>query len=106
MPPIPVRKLIEVPMKGRILLFALIVLLGCSAGHNEKTKAVPETFEIGESVYVCGCPMMCCNSISRSPGGRCTCNVPLKQGTISRIQGGIAFVKVSGREKPVFIKNR
>jgi hypothetical protein len=96
--------------KGLILLFVLTVLCGCSAGHNENPKAVVEEFKIGEVVWVCGCPMMCCQSISRDQNGRCSCNFPLKKGTVSKVnkvKSGKVYVQVSvsGREKVFFIKN-
>jgi hypothetical protein len=86
-----------------IVLFVLIVLLGCTSGRNESPKAIQEQFEIGETVYVCGCPMICCNAISKTPGGRCPCNFPLRQGTVTKSQDGKVYVNVSGREKR-FIK--
>jgi hypothetical protein len=93
--------------KGIPILIALLMLLGCSGGRSENPKTVLEEFEVGESAYVCGCPLMCCNSISRIPGGRCTCNVPLRKGTVSRIQDGRVYVKIDdGREKRFFIPNR
>jgi hypothetical protein len=97
----------ECPLKkGMIVLFALIILLGCTPGRNESPKAIQEKFEIGETVYVCGCPMMCCNSISKNPNGRCACNFPLRQGTVARIQNGKLYVNVSGRQKTFFITSR
>ncbi len=92
--------------KGIFILSAMIILLGCSAGRSENQNIAVEKYEIGESVYVCGCPMMCCNSISKAPKGRCSCNFPLKQGKVSRVQRGIVYVHVSGLEKPFFVKNR
>jgi len=92
--------------KGMIVLFALIVLLGCSSGRNENPKAVLETYEVGDTVYVCGCPMMCCNAISKTPGGRCPCNFPLRQGTVKKIQDGKVYVNVSGREKRFLMTSR
>lgn len=94
------------PMKKRmIILLAILALLGCAVEKNDKPKVVLSDLKIGESVYVCGCPMMCCNSISRSPG-RCICNVPLKPGTVARIKNGKVYVAVSGREKVFFIGKR
>ncbi|MDD5167951.1 MAG: hypothetical protein PHN75_03960 [Syntrophales bacterium] len=89
-----------------IILVALIVLLGCTTGHNENPKAELEKLKIGETVYVCGCPMMCCNVIHKTPNGRCLCNVPLKEGIVSRIQDGKVHVKVSNREKSFLITGR
>ena len=84
--------------KWMIVLLVWIVLLGCTAEHNDKPKVVLDNLRIGESVYVCGCPMMCCNSIARKPG-RCTCNVPLRQGIVTLIRDSKVHVTVSGREK-------
>lgn len=93
--------------RGIPILIALLLLLGCSTGRNETAKNPLEEFKAGEPAYVCGCPLMCCNSISRVPGGRCTCNVPLRKGTVSRIQDGKVYVKIDdGREKRFFIPNR
>ncbi len=92
--------------KWMIILFVVIVLAGCSAGRDENPKARLESFEVGESVYVCGCPMMCCNSVSREPG-RCACNVPLRKGSVSKIHDGRVHVKIDdGREKRFFITKR
>lgn len=91
-------------MKQWLLIpFILIILMGCSGNQNGKPGALFEKYNIGESVYICGCPMMCCNSISRSPRGRCACNMPLRQGIVSRIQNGRLYVNVSGREKVFFV---
>ncbi|MCK9392430.1 MAG: hypothetical protein M0Q01_12800 [Syntrophales bacterium] len=92
--------------KGAIILFVLICILSCNAGRKENPEVVLEKLVVGETVYVCGCPMMCCNSISRNPKGRCTCNVPLKQGIVSRIKDGKVYVIVSGRGKTFTIPSR
>mgnify|MGYP001485603224 CR=1 FL=1 len=93
--------------QGLIVLIALIALLGCTADRNEFPKASLEKLKVGETVYVCGCPMMCCNSISKIAGGRCDCNQPLRKGTVSRIQDGRVYVNIDdGREKRFFLKNR
>jgi hypothetical protein len=97
----------SVVKQGLIILIALIVLLGCTASRNETQTADIEKLEIGETVYVCGCPMMCCNSISKTAGGRCACNHPLRKATVSRVRDGRVYVKIDdGREKRFFIKNR
>ena len=93
--------------KGIIILIALLIIPGCAPGGNEIKTADPEKLKIGETVYVCGCPMMCCNTISRAPGGRCACNVPLKKGSVSGIRDGMVYVKADdGREKRFMIKDR
>jgi hypothetical protein len=99
---------IDGPMKKTIItLIALLVLLGCMASRNEMSSADLEQFKIGDTAYVCGCPMMCCNSISRKPGGRCNCNNPMKKGIVSRIQDGRVYVRIAdGREKSFFINHR
>ena len=96
------------PMKKRLIIpIALVILLGCTAGRNEFPKAALDKLDVGEAVYVCGCPMMCCNSITKLAGGRCDCNQPLRKGTVSRIQDGRVYVKIDdGREKRFFINNR
>lgn len=96
----PDREIKECPMKKVIIiLFMLITLPGCTPALNENTHVDYSKLKVGETVYVCGCPDMCCNSISKNPGGYCECNFPLKQGTVSKIQNGLIYVKVSGREK-------
>jgi hypothetical protein len=93
--------------QGVIFLIAFIVLLGCTPGRNDVQTADLSKLKTGETVYVCGCPMMCCNSISRTAGGRCDCNQPLQKGTVSRIQDDRVYVRIDdGREKRFFIKNR
>ncbi len=93
--------------KGLIIMIALIVLLGCTGGRTDIQPADLEKLEIGEAAYICGCPMMCCNSISRVPGGRCACTVPLRKGTVSAIREGMVYVTIDdGRQKRFFIKRR
>jgi hypothetical protein len=90
-----------------IAIVAATLLFGCSSPRqDENLLAAFEEYQIGETVYVCGCPMMCCNSISRNPDGRCLCNMPLRKGTVSRIQDHLIIVTVFGREKVIFLKNR
>jgi hypothetical protein len=90
-----------------ILIVTATLLIGCGPSRqDEKPPLASEKYQIGETVYVCGCPMMCCNSISRNPNGRCACNMPLKKGIVTNIQGHILLVTISGREKIVFLKNR
>ncbi|PKN17253.1 MAG: hypothetical protein CVU71_17135 [Deltaproteobacteria bacterium HGW-Deltaproteobacteria-6] len=91
--------------KRMIILLAILAFLGCATEQNNKPEVVLNEVKIGEAVYVCGCPMMCCNSISRSPG-RCSCNVPLKLGTVSRIRDGRVYVAVSGREKAFLLTKK
>jgi len=84
-----------------------MLLIGCSPSRQDgKQPSISDGYQIGETVYVCGCPMMCCNSLSREPGGWCLCNMPLRKGIVSKIQDHILIVKVSGREKIIFLKNR
>jgi hypothetical protein len=89
-----------------IALIALIVLMGCTAVRDDQPKAVLEDYKVGETVYVCGCPMMCCNSIAKQPGGRCMCGHRLRRGIVSRIRDGKVYVQVSDREKSFFITSR
>ncbi len=94
-------------IKLMIAIVAATLLFGCSSSRqDEKLPSSSEEYQIGETVYVCGCPMMCCNSLSRNPDGRCICNMPLRKGTVSKIQDHIVIVTVFGREKIIFLKNR
>lgn len=55
------------PMKtGVMICLMLLVLSGCDGEQSDKPKVILGKLVVGESVYVCGCPMMCCNSISNS----------------------------------------
>jgi hypothetical protein len=92
-------------MKMMIVMFVLITILGCTPVLNENTSVDLSKLKVGETVYVCGCPDMCCNSISKNPGGYCECNFPLKQATVSKIQDNKAYVEVSGREKIFYISH-
>ncbi|MCX5882694.1 MAG: hypothetical protein NTU74_13110 [Deltaproteobacteria bacterium] len=89
-----------------IAVVAATLLIGCNPSRQDEKLLSSEGYQIGETVYVCGCPMMCCNSLSRDPDGRCLCNMPLRKGTISKIQDHIIIVTVFGREKVIFLKNR
>jgi len=92
--------------KWMIILFVVIVLAGCGTSRDGNSKAALESFKVGETVYVCGCPMMCCNAVSMRPG-RCACNVTLRKGNVSRIREGAVFVKIDdGREKRFFLTKR
>ena len=94
-------------IKLMIAIVAATLLFGCSPSkQDEKLPSSSEEYRIGETVYVCGCPMMCCNSLSRNADDRCLCNMPLKKGTVSKIRDHIVIVTVFGREKIIFLKNR
>jgi len=87
-----------------LLVSMMLILTGClEASGTEKN---PEPFRVGDEIYVCGCPMMCCNSYSREPG-RCICNVPLRKGTITKIHNSKIYVTVSGgRVKSFFVPEK
>jgi hypothetical protein len=87
------------------VLFAA-VLFNCSSVRQEEARSVSQEYKVGETVYVCGCPMMCCNIISREANGRCICNVPMKEGIVSKIHGHKIVVTVSGRGNKTIIANR
>lgn len=107
MDPKPFRIIIGVPLtKGIMILFSLMALLGCTGDSNKGQTDIAGKYKVGETVYVCGCPMRCCNTISRDRKGRCSCNFPLKPGIVSRIQNDIVYVKSSGWEKPISTRNR
>lgn len=92
-------------IKRLIAIMAATLLFGCSPSRqDEKQLLSSEGFKAGETVYVCGCPMMCCKSISRNPDGLCICNMPLKKGIVSRIQDHIVIVTVLGREKIIYLE--
>jgi hypothetical protein len=94
-------------IKLMIAIVAATILFGCNPSRqDEKPPSSVDQFQIGETVYVCGCPMTCCNSISRNPDGRCLCNMPLRKGIVSKIQDHILIVTVFGREKVIYLKNR
>ena len=87
-----------------LILSMLLILAGCMEGSN-KTENNIGSFRVGDEIYVCGCPMMCCNSHSREPG-RCICNVPLRKATVSRIHNGKMYVTVNGRVKTFLIPEK
>lgn len=94
-------------IKRMIAIMAATILIGCSPSREaEQQPPFFEEYRIGETVYVCGCPRMCCNSISRDPDGRCVCNTPMRKGTVSKNQDHVLLVMVFGREKIIFLKNR
>ena len=83
----------------RLRLAAIaLILAGC---HSAPAANGPkqEQWRIGETAYVCGCPMACCPTMSREPGGRCLCNVPLKEGKVVAVVGGRVDVTFEGRTK-------
>ena len=91
-------------VKILLILSMLLMLTGCPEGSNG-TENKAGSFRVGEEIYVCGCPMMCCNSYSREPG-RCICNVPLRKATVSRIHNGKTYVTVNGRVKSLHIPEK
>ncbi len=95
----PVRKLV-------IAVLLTAILVNCSSVRQEDSRPLSTEYKVDETVYVCGCPMMCCNIISKDANGRCICNVPLKEGIVSRIDGHKVAVTVSGRGKNIFLANR
>jgi len=100
----PCLKIIMSPEKMfMIIILTMIVIGGCAPRLNENPVVDLRELKVGETVYVCGCPDMCCNSISRDAGGQCACNYPLKQGVILKIQEGKIYVKVSSQEKIFYI---
>ncbi len=97
----------RIPVKSLVITAILTaILINCSSVRQEDSRPVSQEYKVGETVYVCGCPMMCCNIISKDANGRCICNVPLKEGIVSRIDGHKVVVTVSGRGKNIFLANR
>jgi hypothetical protein len=82
-----------------VIISVFAVSFGCTTALDDKNKIDIGSLKAGETVYVCGCPDMCCNSISRDPSGVCECNYPLKPGTVSKIHDGKVYVMVSDIEK-------
>ena len=107
MDPAPSPHIFAAFLKKRMLpTIVLIMLFSCTLGGDEHPGLSQRDFRVGETAWVCGCPMMCCNFISRSPGGRCVCNVRSQKGTVVRIEGSKVYVNVSGREKSFTITSR
>ena len=90
-------------IKWALIIAAFICFSGCLPAIDDKDKIDIRSLKVGEIVYACGCPEMCCNSISKNPSGVCGCNYPLKRATVLKIQDNKIHVKVSGREKIFFI---
>lgn len=87
-----------------LILGMMLVLTGCLEANRADKKS--ESYQVGEDIYVCGCPMMCCNSYSREPG-RCICNVPLRKATVTRIHNGKMYVTATnGRVKSFLIPEK
>jgi hypothetical protein len=94
-------------MKHLIAIVVALFFFGCGAPRqDENLPSTIDSYQVGETVYVCGCPMMCCNYMSRKPEGRCFCNMPLRKGVVSKIHENIVIVTVWGREKIIYLKNR
>jgi len=89
---------------GILLVSVMLILTGIPEASGAEKSTEP--FRVGDVIYVCGCPMMCCNSYSRNPG-KCICNVPLRKGTITKIHNRKMFVTVDGgRVKSFFLPEK
>jgi hypothetical protein len=73
------------------IVLAALVLTACTDARTGPGRASPASWRVGQTVYVCGCPLMCCTSVSTHPG-MCACNVPLRKATIKRIENGLMIV--------------
>jgi hypothetical protein len=78
-----------------ISLFAVTLLLVAVVAFADKTLPV---YKKGDSVYVCTCGDSCdCKTMSRKEG-KCSCGNALGKGTVSKVEGDKAVVKVGDKE--------
>ena len=76
-----------------VLALALAVSGLAFAAEAEKTN-----LKVGDTYYVCGCPMECCGTVS-SKEGECGCKKPLVKATVTRVEDGKAYFKLEDQEK-------
>ena len=83
--------------KGLISLLVAAVMAIAVVAFADKTLPV---YKQGDAVYACACGEACeCKTLSRNPG-KCTCGKDLGKAVITSVKGGVAMVKLEGKELP------
>ena len=93
-------------MKKRVTLlsiFAVFMLVGLMAWAAEEGMF---NGAVGDKVYVCACGPGCgCNTISNNPG-TCPCGNDLTEGTIEKIENGMATVAIGDKTQEFNLKGK
>lgn len=79
-------------------VFAVLALVSLAfAASAFADKGLP-VYKKGDKVYVCACGAGCdCMTMARNKGN-CSCDKPMANTVVDKVEGGKIFVKVKGKE--------
>jgi len=79
-----------------LMTVVAVGMAGLTMAAVEKGKLMVNA---GDEVFVCGCGAGCpCGTVSKKEG-KCTCNKDLVKTSVTKVDGGKAFVMVNGKEQ-------
>lgn len=84
----------------RTLYLTLAVVFAFALVHAAYAEETPGKLNLkaGDTVYVCGCGKGCdCQTMSLK-AGKCVCGKRLLKGTVTKVEGDLAYVKTSKGE--------
>lgn len=87
-------------MKKLILVVMALSLVVAAAGlvFAEKGGKGFYSAKAGDQIYVCGCGEGCKCGTLAGKEGECTCGKPLVKTTVTKVENGMVYYKVDGKE--------
>ncbi len=87
-------------MKKLILVVMALSLVVAAAGlvFAEKGSKGFYSAKAGDQIYVCGCGEGCKCGTLAGKEGECTCGKPLVKTTVTKVENGMVYYKVDGKE--------
>jgi hypothetical protein len=77
-----------------VIFVSLFWIGGALAAESSKMD-----LKVGDQLFVCGCGKDCdCDTMAKKPG-KCSCDKPMVQGTVTKVSEGKAMIKTEKEER-------